>query len=196
MIPANYRRAVNHCLASNAQWRRHAGVLRDHAAQPHPKPDARLRLLREAEAADHQADWWLSGAIEVGPAANPLQEITTTANSKPSTMKQETVNAVICALWSGIPQLSLLTDTDHPLALRKVRRGDIIDDPDSEIDDPDSEQPVEALRNGIYQRCLIARDGATGCRNAVDREAIGLDAACQAMQWTETCKRNLARVAA
>ena len=76
MIPANYRRAVNHCLASNAQWRRQAGVLRDHAAQPHLKPDARLRLLREAEAADHQAHWWLSGAIEVGLPPTPSRRST------------------------------------------------------------------------------------------------------------------------
>jgi len=134
-----------------------------------------------------------------------------TANSTPPTLKPETVSAVIRALWSGIPQLSLLSDTDHPLALRIVRRGDI-------IDDPDSEYPVEALRNGIYQRCLITRDGApagcrwmflcstddlhevlagaTECLNAVEREAMGLDAAWQAMRWTETRKRNLARAAA
>ena len=66
MKPTTSRQAVNHCLGSNAQWRRHAAVLRNHAAQPHLNADARLRLVREAEAADHQADWWLSGALEVG----------------------------------------------------------------------------------------------------------------------------------
>jgi hypothetical protein len=134
-----------------------------------------------------------------------------TPNAQPHALKSETVDAVICALWSGIPQLSLLNDSDHPLVLRKVRRGEI-------IDDPEAEHPVEALRNGIYQRCLVTRDAtpsdyrwmflcstddlhetlaaATGRVNPVEREAIGLDAAWQAMQWTETRKRKSVRAAA
>jgi hypothetical protein len=52
------------CLASNAAWRRQAGHLRQHAAIPHLTEQQRLSLLREAEAADHQAEMWLAGAIE------------------------------------------------------------------------------------------------------------------------------------
>jgi hypothetical protein len=58
------REAATRCLASNAAWRREAAALRDHAALSHLSPDARQALLREAEAADEQADWWLTGAIE------------------------------------------------------------------------------------------------------------------------------------
>src|SRR5271157_5694577 len=62
VIPA--REAARQCLASNAAWRREAAALRDHAALSHLSPDVRQALLREAEAADRQADWWLTGAIE------------------------------------------------------------------------------------------------------------------------------------
>jgi len=62
VIPA--REAARQCLASNAAWRREAAALRDHAALSHLSPAARQALLREAEAADRQADWWLTGAIE------------------------------------------------------------------------------------------------------------------------------------
>jgi phytoene/squalene synthetase len=58
------RDAVRQCLASNAAWRREAAALRDHAALPHLSAEARQTLLREAEAADRQADWWFNGAIE------------------------------------------------------------------------------------------------------------------------------------
>ena len=58
------RHAARQCLASNAAWRREAAALRDHATLPHLSPAAREALLREAEAADRQADWWLTGAIE------------------------------------------------------------------------------------------------------------------------------------
>jgi len=56
--------AARQCLASNTAWRREAAALRDHAALSHLSPDPRQALLREAEAADRQADWWLTGAIE------------------------------------------------------------------------------------------------------------------------------------
>jgi len=62
VIPAP--EAARQCLASNAAWRREAAALRDHAALSHLGPDAHQALLREAEAADRQADWWLTGAIE------------------------------------------------------------------------------------------------------------------------------------
>jgi hypothetical protein len=52
------------CLASNAAWRRQASHLRQHAAIPHLTEQQGLCLLREAEAADRQADMWLAGAIE------------------------------------------------------------------------------------------------------------------------------------
>ena len=60
------RDAARSCLASNAAWRREAALLRQHTTLPHLDPDARQTLLREAEAADRQADWWLNGAIEAG----------------------------------------------------------------------------------------------------------------------------------
>ena len=58
--------AVRSCLASNAAWRRQARRLREHAAQPHLTDQQRAVLLREADAADRQADMWLNGAIEPG----------------------------------------------------------------------------------------------------------------------------------
>jgi hypothetical protein len=54
------------CLASNAAWRRESAALRDQAAQLHLKPEVRLTLLRQADAAERQADWWLNGAIDAG----------------------------------------------------------------------------------------------------------------------------------
>lgn len=56
--------AARSYLPSSAAWRREAAALRDHATLPHLSAEARQTLLREAEAADRQADWWLAGAIE------------------------------------------------------------------------------------------------------------------------------------
>ncbi len=66
--------AVRSCLASNTAWRRQARHLREHALsfacsigqQPHLTDQQRAILLREADAADRQADMWLNGAIELG----------------------------------------------------------------------------------------------------------------------------------
>jgi hypothetical protein len=52
------------CLASNAAWRREAAALRNMAINPRLTASARDSLLREAEAADRQADRWLNAAIE------------------------------------------------------------------------------------------------------------------------------------
>lgn len=52
------------CLASNAVWRREARNLRALSMRKQLTEEARSRLLREAEAADAQADWWLNAAIE------------------------------------------------------------------------------------------------------------------------------------
>lgn len=52
------------CLASSTSWRRMASNLRDHATGPHLTDPQRAQLLREADAADRQADWWLAGAID------------------------------------------------------------------------------------------------------------------------------------
>ncbi len=64
--------AVRSCLASNTAWRRQARHLREHAtsfacsvAQPRLTDQQRAILLREADAADRQADMWLNGAIEL-----------------------------------------------------------------------------------------------------------------------------------
>ena len=48
--------AVRWCLLSNAAWRREAGHLRSHAKLLHLEEQQRACLLREAEAADRQAD--------------------------------------------------------------------------------------------------------------------------------------------
>ncbi len=50
------------CVASAAAWRQQAGHLRQHAAMPNLSVSAAQILLREAGAADRQAEWWLSGA--------------------------------------------------------------------------------------------------------------------------------------
>ena len=54
------------CLASNAAWRRESAALRDQATQRHLEPEVRLTLLRQADAAERQADWWLNAAIDAG----------------------------------------------------------------------------------------------------------------------------------
>ncbi|MEJ7715977.1 MAG: hypothetical protein WKF40_09890 [Thermoleophilaceae bacterium] len=51
------------CLASARRWRTHAEVLRDNAEAAYLTAGQRATLLREAEAAERQADWWLD-AIE------------------------------------------------------------------------------------------------------------------------------------
>lgn len=51
------------CFASARIWRRDAEHLRDNADAVHLTGGQRAMLLREAEAADRQADWWLE-AVE------------------------------------------------------------------------------------------------------------------------------------
>ena len=51
------------CLASAASWHKHAANLREHArAAQHLTPAQSKALLREAAAADRQADWWQAAA--------------------------------------------------------------------------------------------------------------------------------------
>lgn len=53
------------CLASARAWRAEAACLRQMAAGTAHLTDAqRATLLREADAADRQADWWLDGAAQ------------------------------------------------------------------------------------------------------------------------------------
>ena len=40
------------------QWRNQAGHLREAASAGHLRPPQKTMLLREADAADWQADWW------------------------------------------------------------------------------------------------------------------------------------------
>lgn len=40
------------------QWRNEAGHLRTAASAAHLRPPQKATLLREADAADRQADWW------------------------------------------------------------------------------------------------------------------------------------------
>jgi hypothetical protein len=52
------------CLANNAMWRREAQHLRALSLRKWLPNDAAAQLRREADAADTQADWWLTAAIE------------------------------------------------------------------------------------------------------------------------------------
>ena len=52
------------CLNSSAAWRRAAAALRTMATNPRLSAASCESLLREAEAAVRQADWWLNSAIE------------------------------------------------------------------------------------------------------------------------------------
>jgi hypothetical protein len=64
MIDQDVRAALRSCLESACAWRRCGNHLRTMAGAAHLRPHHRELLLREAEAADRQADWWLVGAIE------------------------------------------------------------------------------------------------------------------------------------
>ena len=57
------RAADASCLASARRWRREAEHLRGNAEAATLTAGQRATLLREAEAAERQADWWL-GAVE------------------------------------------------------------------------------------------------------------------------------------
>ena len=62
MVEMQSRRAVDlSCLASARSWRQEAACLRDHADRPYLTSMQRAALLRQAEAAERQADWWLEG---------------------------------------------------------------------------------------------------------------------------------------
>jgi len=47
------------CLTSARSWRKKAEHLRDNAEAAYLTAGRRATLLREAEAAERQADWWL-----------------------------------------------------------------------------------------------------------------------------------------
>ena len=56
--------AARSCLASADAWRRQAVHLREHATAGYLTADQAGVLLREADAADRQADLWDLGAKE------------------------------------------------------------------------------------------------------------------------------------
>jgi len=56
--------AARSCLASAEAWRRQAVHLREHATAAYLTTDQASVLLREADAADRQADLWNRGAKE------------------------------------------------------------------------------------------------------------------------------------
>jgi hypothetical protein len=56
--------AARSCRASAEAWRRQAGHLREHATAAYLTADKAGVLLREADAADRQADLWDLGAQE------------------------------------------------------------------------------------------------------------------------------------
>ncbi len=53
------RAADASCLASARSWRKEAEYLRDNAEAVYLTAGQRATLLREAEAAERQANWWL-----------------------------------------------------------------------------------------------------------------------------------------
>ena len=53
------RAADASCLASARHWRKEAEHLRNNAQAAHLTAGQRATLLREADAAERQADWWL-----------------------------------------------------------------------------------------------------------------------------------------
>ncbi len=57
------RAAPLSCLASVRSWRQEATHLREHAERPALTIAQRDTFLRQADAAERQADWWLE---EVG----------------------------------------------------------------------------------------------------------------------------------
>ena len=62
MAEDDHARSARSCLESAEAWRQNARYVRQHAARPHLTPHARAALLREAEASDHQAEWWVNEA--------------------------------------------------------------------------------------------------------------------------------------
>jgi hypothetical protein len=58
------------CLASVRGWRREASLIRELADRSHLPALRRQSLLREADAADQQADSWLDAAMTTGGHAN------------------------------------------------------------------------------------------------------------------------------
>ena len=67
--------AQRSCVASSKAWRREAGELRDLARGRHLRESQRQRLLREAEAAERQADYWIAGAREYPLPADLLPSL-------------------------------------------------------------------------------------------------------------------------
>ncbi len=64
MVEMQSQRVVDlSCLASARSWRQEAAHLRDHADRPYLTSSQRAVFLRQAEAAERQADWWL-GEVE------------------------------------------------------------------------------------------------------------------------------------
>ncbi len=57
-------RNIRSCLERAEAWRQNACYVRQHAALPHLNPQAKAALLREAEASDRQAEWWVNGTEE------------------------------------------------------------------------------------------------------------------------------------
>jgi len=57
-------RSVCSCLESAEAWRQNARYVRQHAAHPYLDPRARAALLREAEAAERETEWWVNEAGE------------------------------------------------------------------------------------------------------------------------------------
>lgn len=61
MHVAPSRLADDSCHASAKRWQSEAECLREQAELRHLTPKQRAVMLREAQAADRQAGWWLGG---------------------------------------------------------------------------------------------------------------------------------------
>lgn len=64
VMPGLPAAAMRACRSRAADWRQQAAYLRTHATLAYLNDQQRTCLLREAEAADRLADWWLAGAAD------------------------------------------------------------------------------------------------------------------------------------
>lgn len=65
---ANRDKGLDACLASAEHWRQEAANLRVLAGGTHLTSEQGATLLREAEAADRQAEWWITGDDRPAPS--------------------------------------------------------------------------------------------------------------------------------
>ena len=67
-VVTNRDKGLDACLASAEHWRQEAANLRVLAGGTHLTSEQGATLLREAEAADRQAEWWITGDNRPAPS--------------------------------------------------------------------------------------------------------------------------------